>query len=170
MVTDGERELTPRRRWLAIGVATVPLLFSYLTLAAALITTEEESPVGAGGAALGLGLVPFVFILLAFVSNHPQAPIAVLKAMGVFLLVALPIGLAAPVIGISLGYGAGGIMALRAHPEHPRKHRWIALGITAVYIVFLLFVSPPAGLFSGGVLPLLSLGFADTFSEGRARG
>ncbi len=167
---DDQRELAPRRRWLAIGAATVPQVFGYLSIAAAFTTDSEgESLVGAGGAALGLGLVPFVFLLLAFVSNHLNASIAVLKAMGWFLLIALPLGLVGPAWGAAVGFAAGGTAALRPAESTRTKVRWVAVGLLAVYILLLLLTAPAAGLFAGALLPLVTIGFADEYSEWSAR-
>ena len=41
--------------------------------------------------AFGLALIPFVFVALAFLSEHPRAPGAVVKAMVLALLVGIPV-------------------------------------------------------------------------------
>ena len=41
--------------------------------------------------AFGLALIPFVFVVLAFTSGHPRAPGAVVRAMGLTLLVGIPV-------------------------------------------------------------------------------
>ena len=165
MTIPSETDISPRRRWLAIGAATMPLLFSYVSIAAAFTTDADgESIVGAGGAALGFGLVPFVFLLLAFVSVHKRASMSVLKAMGLFLLIAFPIGAFVPALGATAGFAAGGTVALRPAETSSAKVRWIAAGLTTVYVLFLLVVSPAAGLFSGAVTPLMAIGFADEYS------
>jgi hypothetical protein len=165
MTIPTEDEITPRRRWLAIGAATMPLLVSYFSIAAAFTTDAEgESLVGAGGAALGFGLVPFVFVLLAFVSVHKAASMAVLKAMGWFLLLAFPIGVVAPALGATAGYAAGATVALRPSINSKTKVRWIAVGLTVVYVLFLLVFIPAAGVMAGAMIPLMAIGFADEYS------
>lgn len=167
MTTRPETALNPRRRWLAIGAATIPLVFSYVSIAAAFTTDADgESLVGPGAAALGLGIAPFVFLLLAFVSAHRNPGAAVLKAMGLFLLLAFPIGVLAPALGATAGYAAGGTVALRA--DEPSRARWIAVGFTTFYVLILLLVAPAAGLFTGAVLPLLAVGFADEYVDWKA--
>jgi hypothetical protein len=169
MVEPTDTDISPRQRWLAIGVATVPLLVSYIAIAATFATNDQgESMVSGRGVALGLGLTPFVFVLLAFVSGHRNAGTAVLKAMGLFLLAALPVGLVSPALGVTAGYGAGGTVTLRAHEATRMKVRWSAVGATVVYVLLLLLTIPEAGLLTGGVLPLMALGFADEFSVWRA--
>jgi hypothetical protein len=165
MTIPEETDITARRRWLAIGAATIPLLFSYISIAAAFTTDADgESLVGAGGAALGFGLVPFVFLLLAFVSVHKAASMAVLKAMGWFLLLAFPIGVLAPALGATAGYAAGATVALRPSIHSTKKVRWIAAGLTVVYVLFLLLFIPAAGVMAGAMIPLMAVGFADEYS------
>jgi hypothetical protein len=165
MTIPEETDITARRRWLAIGAATIPLLFSYISIAAAFTTDADgESLVGAGGAALGFGLVPFVFLLLAFVSVHKAASMAVLKAMGWFLLLAFPIGVLAPALGATAGYAAGATVALRPSIHSNKKVRWVAAGLTVVYVLFLLLFIPAAGIMAGAMTPLMAIGFADEYS------
>jgi len=165
MTIPEEADITARRRWLAIGAATMPLLVSYVAIAAAFTTDSDgESLVGPGGAALGFGLVPFVFLLLAFVSGHKQASMAVLKAMGLFLLIAFPIGVLAPALGATAGYCAGGVVALRAAEDARTRPRWVASGLAVVYVLFLLMFIPAAGVMAGAMIPLMAVGFADEYS------
>ncbi len=165
MTIPAEADISARRRWLAIAVATIPLLFSYVSIAAAFTTDDEgESLVGAGGAALGFGLVPFVFLLLAFVSMHKRASMAVLKAMGLFLLLAFPIGVLAPALGATAGFAAGGVVALRPSEMTQMKVRYIAAALAVVYVLFLLLFIPAAGVMAGAMIPLMAIGFADEYS------
>ena len=48
------------------------------------------------------------------------------------------------------------------------KWRLWATGFTVVYVLFLLVVITPAGVFAGALLPLLMLGFADEYTAWRA--
>ena len=46
--------------------------------------------------------------------------------------------------------------------------RFAAAGFTVVYTLLLLVAVTPAGVFTGGLLPLLMLGFADEYAMWRA--
>jgi hypothetical protein len=119
--------------------------------------------------AIGLGLAPFVFILLAFVSRHPRAPRMVLYALGIFLLIMLPLGLVTPALGASAGFGAGGIIALNmSERTGALKRRVIAVVAVVVYVLGLMLVATPAGVFAGGTTPLLAIGFADEATAWKA--
>jgi hypothetical protein len=47
------------------------------------------------------------------------------------------------------------------------KWRLWSVAFIVAYVLFLLAVATPAGVFSGGLLPLLMLGFADEYSAWR---
>jgi hypothetical protein len=163
-----------RRRWLAIGVATVLMMFSYLSIAFAVVAGESsttDADVAENGQifVFGMAMVPFVFLALAFTSNHRRAPGAVLKAMGFFVLVGLPVGLLNVLTGISVGYAAGATTALRKEDYHRTRDRWIAVALIGVYVLFLLQVVPAGGVFAGATLPFIAVGIADTFTEYRVR-
>jgi hypothetical protein len=131
---------------------------------------SDVSSATAGGAlALGLSLVPFVYIALSFLSWHPSAPGAVLRAMGLFALVGIVVSALAVdgVTGLVAGFGAGGIAALRADLVHERKHRIVAVVLAAGYAFVLARVLPPAVLVGGPVFPLTAVGLADHWSERR---
>ncbi|MGH9111614.1 MAG: hypothetical protein ACRDZN_04850, partial [Acidimicrobiales bacterium] len=128
--------LPPQRKWRAITVATLVLVPAFWTLLAGLVagasddtSASDGSPDTAAALAFGLALVPFVFIALAFLSEHPRAPRAVLRAMGWSLLVGIPAFALAgdAVTGIVAGVGAGGISALRM--DEPQNWRARALGV-----------------------------------------
>src|SRR5512134_1435268 len=86
--------LSPRRKWRAILFATLLLVPGYWAMLAGVVALASDDGGGVGnpGAyiAFGLALIPFVFIVLAFVSEHPRAPGAVVKAMALALLVGIP--------------------------------------------------------------------------------
>ena len=92
---SGRGGMTPidlRRRWIVITVATVVMQFAWWpTLAGIATASGEDSTFALGLFALGLSLVPAAFLALAFGSNHPRAAGATLRAMGLFLLVSLPV-------------------------------------------------------------------------------
>ena len=159
------------RSWLAIGTSTIVLMVRYGSLLVAIVSTRSETPEAAAPAfAVGFALVPFVFLTLAFVSGRQGAPVAVLKAMGLWLLIALPLGLFNPVFGLCVGFGIGGAITLKKRETDRRSARVIAVLLVAVYTVAMLFILPGLGLLSGGLLPLPSLGLADYYTEHRSRG
>jgi hypothetical protein len=143
------------------------MLFSYFPYAAA-FAGPLEAGIDTTDLGLGLALAPFVFIALAAVSRYPR-PRRVLAAMGVLLLVGLSVGLVSPALGAAAGFAAGGALALRP-PDDPRamRHRLVAVVLCTAYTFLLLVVITPAGVFTGAVLPLMSLGFADEWTRWRA--
>lgn len=148
------------------------LVVSYSAMLVAFVAAEAEDGTGGGAAfALGAALVPFVFLALAFISGHRRAAGAVLKAMGLALLVALPVSaiMQDVVSGLAAGFGAGGVVSLRAEPVHTRKSRALAVTLVTVYVAVLVRVIIEAGLIAGAMLPLASIGIADSFVEFRAR-
>ncbi len=167
-MTDGNAGY--KRSWLAIGTGTIVLLVSYSSLLVAIVATQSDTPDAAGPVfALGFAMVPVTFVAVAFISGRRSAPIAVLKAMGLWLLVALPLGLFNPVFGLCAGFGLGGIVALKELDKTRWQTRLVAVSLGAVYAFAMLFVFPAVGLISGGLLPFASLGFADYYSEHRVR-
>jgi hypothetical protein len=165
---------TPRRKWIAIGAATVVQLVSYWSIILAFVLATEdaaESPeVGAAAPfALGLLLIPFVFLVLAFASRHRRAPIAALKAVGLMVLLTLPTAVFLPAGGLLLGFAAGGILALRAEQWQRYSTRWIAVAVAVVYTLGVSVIAPPLGVFAGSVIPFVTLGVADHISDQRHR-
>ena len=168
----GIEPLSPQRKWRAILIATLLLLPSYWGIVSGLVAVASDDPDAppAGPAiAFGLGLLPFVFITLAFLSQHPRAPSAVLKAMGLSLLVGIPAAALAPdaISGLVAGIGAGGAAALRADAAQAWKAR--ALGVLAVsaYVFVMVRVVPDVALLLAPTLPFTCLGVADHLAETR---
>lgn len=158
-----------KRSWLAIGLSTIVLMVSYSSLLVAIVATQSDTPEAAGPTfALGFALVPVVFVSLAFLSGRRNAPTAVLKAAGVWLLVALPLGLFNPVFGLCAGFGIGGVLTLKEHDTDRWQIRTIAVLLSALYALGMLWVIPAIGLLSGGLLPFACLGLADYYTEHRA--
>lgn len=167
-----ERPLESRGRWIALALATVVLQFAYWPTVAAVIAEEPDD---LSGLWLGLAFTPMVFLVLAFASRHPRAPGATGRAMGLFLLVGLSIGLVNVVVGLTAGFGAGAVAALRRDPEqHGLRARIIAVVAASIYLLVLTVLSTVFGglgefaLVSGAVLPLAVVGLADEVSEARA--
>lgn len=159
-----------KRSWLAIGLATLVMVASFGSLLVAIVATRSDTPEAAGPAfAVGFALVPVVFVTVAFVSGRARAPIQVLKAMGMWLLVGLPLGLLNPVFGLCAAYGIGGVFTLK----EPEFGGWLSrtLGVlaAAIYVLGLLFVIPALGLISGILLPLTSIGLSDMYMAYRER-
>jgi hypothetical protein len=168
--------LSPQRKWQAITVATLVLFPGYMAMLAGLVsgaTDAERGDVGepqtAVALAAGVALIPFVFIVLAFMSQHPRPPTAVLKAMGLSLLVGIPVSAIAgdAVTGIVAGVGAGGIVSLRADIGHDWRSRAIAVALASAYTFVLVRTAGPIALLAIPALPLTGVGVADHVSERR---
>jgi hypothetical protein len=165
--------LPPRRKWQAITLATLLLVPAYVFLligVVAAVSKSRSAPAPAPFVAAGLALIPFVFVVLAFASGHPRAPGAVLRAMGLALLVGIMASAAVPdaVTGFVAGIGAGGVVALRADLTHTWKSRAFAVVISAVWVAITVRVMPEVALFLAPVLPFTSIGVADHLQERKA--
>jgi hypothetical protein len=169
--------LSPVRKWRAIMVATLVLVVAFWALLAGFVAEatndssgSEAEPNAALGLAVGVAVIPFVFVALAFLSEHPRAPGAVLRAMGWSLLVGIPVSALAgdAVTGIVAGVGAGGIQALRM--DDPQNWRARALGVlvASAYTFVLARVAGGLVLLPAPIFPLTAIGIADHLSERRA--
>jgi hypothetical protein len=146
-----------------IGVASVVQMVAALSLiAAAELATSDAGRDAAVASAVGLILVPVVFLVAAFGTGRTDPGFAVFKALGVFLGVALAGGLVTPVIGIGMGFALGGMLVIAPDGEFVTRARFIAVGILALHLLVLLAVSPSAAIFGVAVLPLFSVALADT--------
>lgn len=146
------------------------MMFSYFAYAAAFVTGEGgEETIDVALVGVSLVIAPFVFVAVAFVSRHPKAPRMVVRAMILLPLVGLAIGLLAPILGATAAFAVGGAFTLNP-PDAPEVVRWRALSVavTVLYTFVLLVVATPAGVFTGAMLPLLLIGFADEFAIWRA--
>ena len=166
--------LSPRRKWQAITLATLLLAPAFWSLLAGLVGAASDDP-GEGvpnpaaAIALGLAVIPFAFVALAFVSQHPRAPRAVLRAMGMTLLVGIPVSALAldAVTGVVAGVGAGGICALRADEDHNWRARALAVAFASVYTFVLVRTVSALVLLPAPVFPFTGIGIADHLSERR---
>lgn len=167
----GAAPLSPRRKWRAITIATLLLVPSYWAVLAGIAsaTSDKESAPSPGPLfAFGFSLVPFVFLALAFLSEHPRAPAAVAKAMLLAVVVGTPVSAGADAVtGLVAGLGAGGVSALRADTDHHWKARALAVLAATVYIFVLVRTAGPVTLLFAPVLPFTSIGVADHLSEWR---
>ncbi len=167
----GAEPLSPHKKWRAITLATLvlaPAFWSVLAGVVAVGSDDPRAPAPAPLVAFGLALIPFVFVVLAFLSEHPRAPGAVVRAMVLSLLVGIPISAIAPdaVTGFVAGLGAGGIAALRADAIHTWKARAVAVGVATLFVFLLVMVSDIA-LLLAPALPFTSIGMADQLVERR---
>ena len=166
----GLQPLPPDRKWRAITLASLLLAPALWAVLAGLVAAASEEPGGpqpAAAIALGLAVLPFTFIVLAFASEHPRAPGAVAKAMGWCLLIAIPVSAVAVdlVTGLVAGVGAGGIVALRDdHPYH-RRARVAAVAVAAIYVFVLARVAGAVVLLAAPVFPFTSVGLADHLAD-----
>jgi hypothetical protein len=169
-VPPGIVPLSPRRKWRAITLATLLLVPGYWFLLNGLVSAAAGGGRSTGPlVAFGLALVPFVFVVLAFLSEHPRAPGAVLRAMALALLVGIPVSALAAdaVTGLVAGIGAGGIVALRADLAHDWKPRALAVLIVTAFVFVTLRTVSPVALLLAPALPFTAVGVADHLSERR---
>jgi hypothetical protein len=164
--------LSPQRKWRAITLATVllaPALWALLAGLVAVGSDEPDAPSAGAAIAFGLCLIPFVFILLAFASEHPHAPGAAVRAMSLCLLVGIPVSALAAdaVTGIVAGVGAGGVVALRIDASHSRARRAAGVAVAAGYSFVLVRLAGPVALIAAPIFPFTALGLADHYSEWR---
>jgi hypothetical protein len=169
--------LSAKRKWQTITVATVLFLPAYWSVLAGIVDgalDEGEAVSGDVGSsaalvAFGLALIPFVFIVLAFMSEHPRAPGAVVRAMGLSLLVGVAASAVAAdaVTGIVAGVGAGGLVALRPEPDHGWKPRAVGVLVAATYSFVLVRSAGELAVLMAPVFPLTALGLADHYVEWR---
>ena len=167
--------LPPDRKWRAITFATLVLAPACWAILAGVVTLVADDDGGMANPeaaiALGLALIPFVFVVLAFASEHPRAPAAVVKAMALTVLVGLPVSAVAAdvVTGLVAGVGAGGVVALRADPVHSVKTRAWAVLAASAYAFVMVRVAGPVVLVAAPVFPFTILGLADHLAERRDR-
>jgi hypothetical protein len=171
-VLAGAEPLSPRRKWRAITLATLLLVPAYWAILAGLVSVasdQEDAPDAGPLIAFGLALLPFVFVALAFLSEHPRAPGAVVKAMALSILVGVPVSALAAdaVTGLVAGVGAGGVAGLRADLAHNWKARAIAVLAASAYAFVLLRAAGDVALVLAPILPFTSIGVADHLSERR---
>ena len=168
--------VSPRRKWRAITVATLVLVPAFWSMMAGLVAmATDDADVSDPGinapaaVAFGLAVIPFVFIVLAFMSEHPRPPGAVLRAMGWSLLVGVLVtGLVGePVTGIVAGVGAGGIAAMRMEDDHSTRSRVLAVLVASVYTLVLVQLAGGIALLPAPIFPFTAIGVADHLSERR---
>ena len=152
---------------MALTLGTVVLMFSYFAYAAAFRSVEGRTTIDAGLVGLAVLIAPFVFVVVALVSRNAR-PKLVLWAMLLLVLVAFPIGLLAPILGASAGFGVG-IALVLAQPDiaHVLRRRILGVLFAVAYTFVLLLIATPAGVFTGAVLPAILVGLADEYGAWR---
>jgi hypothetical protein len=166
----GMSPLPPRRKWRAITLATLLLVPGYWFLLNGLVSAEAAPTRNALPLiAFGLASMPFVFVALAFLSEHPRAAGASVRAMGLALLVGIPVSALTSdaVTGVVAGVGAGGIAALRADLVHDWKHRALAVLAVSALEFLLLRSATTVALLLAPALPFTAIGVADHVTERR---
>lgn len=169
-VGEEQSEKLRKRNWMAISFATIVMMVSYFSYAAGFAGTEDDpDAINPTAIAFGLALAPFVFIVLALVSGNFSGFRRVIGAMGLLLVAGFGFGLLSPVLGAAVGFALGGSVTL----HEPAAHRVLtwrlwSVALTLVYTFVLLVAVTPAGVFTGGVLPLVLLGFADEYAVWRS--
>lgn len=174
--TIGLQPVAPARKWRAIVITTLVLVPSFWALLAGLVAVADVDTEAAGrpqpaaAIAFGLALLPFVFVVGAFLSQHPRAPQAVVRAMGMCLLVGIPVSAVAgdAVTGIVAGVGAGGILAMRRDDPESWRMRALAVLMASAYTFVLVRAAGPVALLSAPVFPFTAIGLADWFAVRRA--
>ena len=164
--------LSPQRKWRAITLATLLLVPGYWSILAGLVAAASGGPDPlnpAAALAFGLTLIPFVFIVLAFTSEHPRAPAAVFQAMVLALVIGSVVSALAAdaVTGIVAGVGAGGVVALRADVDHNWRARALAVVFAVVYVFVLVRMASALALLPAPIFPFTAIGVADHLSERR---
>lgn len=164
------KEPSTKRIWVAIGLGTLLVMISYTSLLVAIVASRSDTPEAAGPAfAVGFAIAPMVFVATAFLSGKERAPVAVLKAMGTWLITALPLSLFNPVFGLCFAFGLGGVLTLAYRDASRGTIRVLAVFLVAMYSLGMLFVLPGLGLISGGFLALPAIGLADYYTEHRGQ-
>ncbi len=145
------------------------MLFSYFSYAAALTRIEGRRAIDIGLLGIALLVAPFVFVVIGFVSRSPGPLNRALVSMGLLLVLGLVLGLISPLLGAAAGFGVGAALTLN-RPELPdvMRNRLVGVGFAIVYMLTLLLVATPGGVFTGALLPTLMVGFADDFTAWRA--
>lgn len=165
--------LSPQRKWRAITIASLLLVPACWAILVGLVTSASDEPGGvenpAAAIAFGIALIPFVFVALAFLSGHPAAPAAVVKAMGLCLLIGIPVSaLAADAItGIVAGVGAGGVVALRSDEAHTWRTRAVGVAFASMYTFLLARTAGAIVLLPAPIFPFTAIGVADHVAERR---
>jgi hypothetical protein len=172
-VEDPDAPITPRRKWLAVGIGTLLIVPTFSLVVAAIVAADEDSDLDASPTILitvAMILVPIALYLVARFSRKEKALMAAawgtLAAM--FVTAALSLAWWEPVSPMVAGLGAGGILTLRRHPATTTTARVAAVTLAAVYSGFMVALIPQLSVGIAPILPMMSVGAADGFMARRA--
>ena len=160
-----------RRKLIALIVGTVLLVISFAGILGAFVASGvDDGPNPGPPLALGMAVLPLMFAAVAYLSLHPRAGTAVLKAVGLFFLLAVPVSALAQdaVSGLVAGFGAGAVVTVDRLPVHTWQSRAIAVGASVFYVFVLIRIVPPLGIASAPLLPFTAVAVADYIVEQRA--
>lgn len=117
---------------------------------------------------IAVGIAPFAFVAVGFISHNHRAPKRVLRAMGLLVALGLIGGLFSPILGAAAGFGVGTALTLN-EPDVADilRNRLIAVGFAVAYTLLLLLLATPAGVMTGALLPPIIIGLADEFTVWR---
>lgn len=179
-----EERISTRRKWAAIGVATLLLSGSFWAVLLAFRAwlgdlTSEEIEAGVDvpfttGVVLSLvgafALMAAAFAALAVISRHPHRlrGVALATLLGGGMWLWLPFLVGEPVTPMVAGFAAGGVSALRAEPEHSVGRRALAALLITAYTFLLLRFTPLVGVLTAPLLALPAIAWADVLAERRA--
>lgn len=162
-MTLAEQGVPARRKWVAISLATLVMLISYWSVVLAFAAQSSGAADPIAPLALGIALIPFAYLVLAFVSNHQRAPMAVLAGMSMALVVGASVLFLSgdPVVSLVAGYGFGAVVSLRPEPGIRLRRRFAGAAAGAVAVWLLLLIAEPVGIFFAPAVPFTAVGLAD---------
>jgi hypothetical protein len=146
---------------------------SFWSLAYGLAVGEAGTPAGSGDAttvsvaavALGIALVPFVFLIATFVSKRVDAPLMVLAGMGLAIAVSLPLlAFRNPLASLIAGYAAGAVFTLSRPAGTSWRNRAFAAAGVAAFAVAGMEVAFIATAWLAPAMPFTAMGLADLFT------
>jgi hypothetical protein len=181
---DPDERISTRRKWAAIGLGTLLLTGSFWAVLMGFrawlgdVTTEEldagvHVPITTAVAiwlAAGFLLMVAGFTALALISRRVRTfrAVSVATLLGGVMWLWMPFLVGEPVTPMIAGFGAGGLVALRAEPEHTIGRRVMAAVLITLYVFVMLRITPLAAAIAGPLLPLPALAWADALGERRA--
>ena len=145
------------------------MVISYWSIILSFLNEPGEQSASPLALAFGLATIPFVYVTLAFGSKHPQAAMAVFQGVGLAMGFGLGLTvLAGDVItGLTGGFGAGVVAALRLGDGHNRKVRAAVAAVVTVYVFIVLRIAPEVAVVTGSLLPIPAVGLIDRMMERR---
>lgn len=118
--------------------------------------------------AIALVIAPLVFLTIGLISRRSGITRAILRSMGLLVVLGLAFGLLSPIVGAAAGFGVGTAISLNMPEfEGQLRRRLVAVALAVAYMVVMLVLIPPAGVLAGAVLPGLMVGFADEYGAWR---